>query len=295
MRSHTLLPGLALAGLVLPIALASTPAQSAPSAPSAPSADRVITPHSTSFKTVSATFTTTPAGFQEATAVCPEGQKVVAGGFTGLNGDYAIYNRAVKKRTAWRVKGIFSEGSTAYAYCSKTLSVTAKANTLNVPADTEELYQESTSTAKCPKGSVVVAGGWQLRPRETNSPVYTSAPVGKKKWTVVAIVDTVDPWKLKTFAYCLDLELDRDLNVATQAVVSPADDALDAVATAQCDGGRVIGGGFATTPEPDFNNNAGPDTFFFRSKNDSKKTYTVGATNYSSVAGTVTAYAVCLG
>lgn len=286
MRSLTLVPGLALAGLVLPVALVSAPAQSA---------DRVLTPHTPAFKTVSATFTTTPAGFQEATAVCPAGQKVLAGGFTGVNGDYAIYNRAVKKRTAWRVKGVFSEGSTAYAYCSKTLSVTAKANTVNVPADTESLFQESTSTAKCPKGSVVVAGGWQLRPRETNSPVYTSAPVGKKKWTVVAIVDTVDPWKLKTFAYCLDLELDRDLNVATQAVPAPTDSSVDIVATAQCTGGRVIGGGFATTPEPDFNNDAGPDTFFFRSKNDSKKTYTVGATNYSSVAGTVTAYAVCLG
>jgi len=164
-----------------------------------------------------------------------------------------------------------------------------------VPADTEEVFQETTLTAKCPKGSVVVAGGWQMSPMKTNSPVYTSAPKGKRKWTVVAILDTVDPWKLKTYAYCLDLELDRDLNVATQAVAAPADDSVDIVATAECDGGRVIGGGFATTPEPDFNNSAGPDTFFFRAKNDSKRKYTVGAVNYASVVGTVTAYAVCLG
>jgi len=116
MRSHRLLPALALVGLLLPVALVSSPAQSA---------DRVVKPHAPTFKTATATFETTPAGFQVATAECAPGEQVLAGGFTGANGDFAVYNRAVKKKTAWRVKGVFSEGATAYAYCSKSLSLTA--------------------------------------------------------------------------------------------------------------------------------------------------------------------------
>lgn len=285
MRSPALVPGLALAGLVLPVALVSAPAQSA---------DRVVPPHAPALKTATATFETTPSGFEVATAVCPKGQHVVAGGFSGSGNDFAVYNRAVRKKTAWRVKGEFSDGAVAYAYCSKSMSVRAKANTTSASAETAAAYDNVASTAKCPKGFVVVAGGWQVKPIVNNTPIYTSAPKGKRKWTVVAVHDSGLPWKLKTYAYCLDPKLDRDLSVATQSAAAPNGGA-EATVTATCESGRIVGGGFATTPEPDFNNDTGPDTFFFRSRNVGKKTHTASGINYSHVDGTVTAYAVCLG
>lgn len=285
MRSLTPRASLAIAGLVIPVIVTSAPAQSA---------DQVVTPHAPAFRTATATFEDTASGLQLATAVCPAGEHVVAGGFTGQVGGFAVLNRAVKKRTAWRVKGSFAEGSIAYAYCSKALSVTSTTNATSVPVETATTYANATSTASCPKGTRAVAGGWQLKPMNLNSPIFTSAPQGKRGWTVVGLLGTGEPYKLKSYAYCLDLELDRDMDVATQAVAAPAGDAVT-TATATCDGGTVIGGGFATTPEPDFENDTGPDTFFFGSSNDGKKGHTVSAINYSDVAGTVTAYAVCLG
>jgi hypothetical protein len=274
---HALLPLISLAAAVA-VAL---PAQAGKPSGAASA-------HGPSTKTTTAAFTDTGDGFVEGTATCPAGQHVIAGGFSGSNtSDNAVVNMA-SSDSAWYVKGEFDAAvAKVFAYCSTNLDVTPVVGTTTVTAQTSGT--NTSATARCPRGSRAVSGGWQFSTPVENSPVYTSAPSARKAWVVTAVNGNGGDWTLTSIAYCM-----TGVDATTSSQEVPIAAGSDATATATCATGRLIGGGFRTAPTPDWNNTDGPDTFHLRSSRASRTSWTIAGHNYSSAAGTMTAYARCM-
>ena len=231
-------------------------------------------------RTYSAPMGATATDFESGKAECEDGERVISGGFTGSEGDYALVNKAARG-TAWVVKGEITLPATVFAYCSPKLkpeqAKATKAFDGNVRAN---------ATAKCDRGAAA-AGGWAYKPLATNSPVFTSRP-SFNRWRIGAFSDT-SSGKITSFAYCVR----RQLEVHQNTSVLPANG--DTVTTSSCDDGtELLGGGFETLPEPDFDNATGPDPFINSEGRDDPLVWAVEAHNYSVVAGSLEAFAICL-
>ena len=273
--------------VVLPlIALATALTVASPVAQADKSSDLSSGP---ALKTTTAAFVDDISGdFQVATVACPAGQKVLAGGYSGADGDFATANRALDDHT-WVVKGSFSLSSTAFAYCSAGLTVEPASTTAHIPgySTTSGGNNSRAVSAKCPRGTRVVSGGWEWAPYAGNSPVYTSKPHHRRSWIVSGVYDGEVDFDFTTYAYCM-----RGVDAVTVSAPVVIDDT--ATATATCATGRLIGGGFDTTPAPDFYNTTGPDTFGYTASRASRKSWTVSARNYSSFnTGSIVAIARC--
>jgi hypothetical protein len=112
-----------------------------------------------------------------ATAHCPEGTQVFAGGFQRTNfttpgvahdgieygGDYITESRAVGT-DAWRVSGaatgINGGELTAIAYCAEDPSLPVEEVSTSVTID--EGNAASATTPRCPKGRALIAGGFSF-------------------------------------------------------------------------------------------------------------------------------------
>jgi hypothetical protein len=241
--------------------------------------------------THTADFANNANGYQVALAECGKGEHVISGGYrTSDIGTFATTNRA-KGRSAWRVRGSFTEDAEAYAYCSSKLAV----EPVRESADTGSgsLGSGQVVEAECPGGTSVASGGFTLRPRGNNDPIFTSMPASERVWKVQGIGPGGSDYSLSAFAYCLD---DRvEIEESELSDVAP-DGPGQGSATATCaDGAELLGGGFETQPEPDYYNQNGPDTFFDTSARDGSRAWTVEAINYSSFEdGTIQAFATCL-
>ncbi len=235
---------------------------------------------------VSATAVPGPSGIYKAKMQCPSGQRAISGGFRSNQGDNFPVSRAIRPDT-WLVKG-FDPNFTGYAYCSKTMRIAHATKSV----DGNDEPTNTDSGASCPSGTTLVSGGYRMSDPSSrgNAPIYSSFPASGKKWSIVGLLDS--PGTLKSFAYCAKDAV--DVRMRTSKATSPGGDE-DVTVTAKCHSGEeLLSGGFHTTPEPDWDNSAGPDTFFSDSYSSTAGAWTVSAIDYSSfVGGHVTAYAVC--
>jgi hypothetical protein len=240
--------------------------------------------------THSATDTTTnSAGQLVATAKCGADEHVVSGGFKSSDESAAVVSHALNG-DSWTVHlypGITTT-LTAYAYCARHGRIfrhTAETTAAAAPTNT-------TATAQCASGQTVVSGGYAfLSPASSqgNSPTYRDFAATARKWRVMAAFQTT-PANLEAFAYC-----EQGVTVKVRSKMSdPIPTDSSGSATAQCHTGEtLLGGGYTTTPTPDWNNAAGPDLFYDASYKSGARSWTAHAHNYSSVDGQITAFAYC--
>jgi len=228
----------------------------------------------------SAPIEATASGFEAGKAKCDDGERVISGGFTGSEGDYALVNKAARGN-AWVVKGEITIPATVFAYCSPNLKPEQAKATKAFGGKAR-----ANATAKCDRGAAA-AGGWAYKPLTGNSPVFTSRP-SFNRWRIGGFSD-VRSGKITSYAYCVR----RELEVHQNTSVLPANG--DTVTTSSCDDGtELLGGGFETLPEPDFDNLTGPDPFINSEGRDDPLVWAVEAHNYSVVAGSLEAFAICL-
>lgn len=237
-------------------------------------------------KVTAETVEASPGGEWVGKATCPQGSNVVSGGFSGPSESDAVVNRRAGNR-GWLVKGQdTSEAMAVYAYCSRGLEPSVESR--SGPLDFEGTG-EGRAAARCPKGKVAVSGGWEFAETAGNQTVYTSLG-GGRSWKLSAA--SGDSPRITAFAYCLR---DRGFIVRENARhVDPNSD-LDPIVARCRRGEELLGGGFKTTPKPDYDNSTGPDTFFSTSRRNGARGWQVSATNYSEVGGRVTTAAVCRG
>lgn len=222
----------------------------------------------------------TATGFEAGKASCEDGEQVISGGFTGSEGDYALVNRAARRK-AWVVKGEISLPATVFAYCSARLEPEHAQATKAFDGN-----DRANATAKCDHGWAA-AGGWAYKPLASDSPVFTSRP-SFNRWRIGAFSGT-NSGKITSFAYCVRRTLEVHQNTSTL----PANGST--VTTSDCDPGtELLGGGFETLPEPDFDNATGPDPFINSEGRDDPLVWAVEARNYSPVPGSLEAFAICL-
>lgn len=257
----------------------------------------------TTIKPIKVAATDQGDGSYAGTATCPAGRRVVSGGFADADAPSVAVNRASGKH-AWTVRAFDTNQISVVAYCSKYLKVTKETAT----GEMDEVNdQQGGATASCPSGSRVTSGGWEYTNPIANSPVYTSRPVGARDWTLYAASNDAGN-SITAYAYCVtgkktrvragskqSTSVARSRSGRTSAgqsrgfATSPSP-----TATSICKPGETLfGGGFETTPTPDFFNTNGPDTFFGKSARFKKRGWKAYATDYSSMNGKLQAFAVC--
>jgi hypothetical protein len=119
--------------------------------------------------------------------------------------------------------------------------------------------------------------------------VFKSNRKGTDRWVVTAVHDDPDGQsKIKAFAYCARVQSrSRSRSVDIE-------DNADEDRTAACKPGEeLLGGGYTTRPRPDWDNNDGPDNFYFASYRDGVRQWLAGAHNHSSVGGEIVTTAIC--
>ena len=160
----------------------------------------VSSPHNTVF--------VAPGQTRTATATCPKGNRLLAGGFQRTNfvtrgGNYVTESRASSDRS-WQVSGSafgnFGGELTAIAYClrSRTTLVTEVDSTTSLP---DETSATATSPA-CPPESSMVAGGFSSSP--TGPALVSSAyfnPDGS--WSATAFNEFGPDATLSAHGYCM--------------------------------------------------------------------------------------------
>jgi hypothetical protein len=160
----------------------------------------VSSPHSTVF--------VAPGQTRTATATCPRGNRLLTGGFQRSNfitrgGNYVTESRAATDRS-WQVSGSafgkFGGELTAIAYClrSRSALISEVASQTSLPVG-----QSATSTtAACPPGSLMVAGGFSTSP--TGPALVSSAyfnPDGS--WAATAFNEFGPAATLSAHGYCM--------------------------------------------------------------------------------------------
>jgi hypothetical protein len=223
------------------------------------------------------------------TATCPAGKTVVSGGFEVNPTGTATVNKAKGERR-WVVQATDSTSLTVTANCSKRLDPSVSSRARAFGANNEGV--NTTTKARCKRGQVV-AGGWAFQPAGdslSNSPVFKSNRKGTDRWVVTAVHDDPNAQsKIKVFAYCL-----RGVGVRARGDSVEIEPNADEMATAACKPGEeLLGGGYTTTPRPDWNNMTGPDNFYFASQRSGPREWQAGARNHSSVDGEIVTTAIC--
>jgi hypothetical protein len=160
----------------------------------------VSSPHSTVF--------VAPGQTRTATATCPRGNRLLAGGFQRTNfvtrgGNYVTESRAASDRS-WQVSGSafgnFGGELTAIAYCLRSRVPLIS----EVAAQTDLQLDESatTTTPACPPGSTMVAGGFTTLP--TGPALVSSAHFnGDGTWSATAFNEFGPDATLSAHGYCM--------------------------------------------------------------------------------------------
>jgi hypothetical protein len=160
----------------------------------------VSSPHSTVF--------VAPGQTRTATATCPRGNRLLAGGFQRTNfvtrgGNYVTESRAASDRS-WQVSGSafgnFGGELTAIAYCLRSRVPLIS----EVAAQTDLQLDESatTTTPACPPGSTMVAGGFTTLP--TGPALVSSAHFnGDGSWSATAFNQFGPDATLSAHGYCM--------------------------------------------------------------------------------------------
>ena len=223
------------------------------------------------------------------TATCPPGTTVVSGGFDVEEQGYTPVNKAQGERK-WVVQALETSFLTVSANCSKRLDPSVRSAAKRFGKDNEGV--NTTVRAHCQRGEVV-AGGWRYEPAgqaANNSPVFKSNRKGSERWAVTAVLDSPDAdSRIRAFAYCL-----RGLDLKARSRIADVGSNDDGSTAAHCRAGEeLLGGGFKTRPRPDWENESGPDNFYFQSQRFGPRAWFAGAYNHSSVDGEVVTTAIC--
>lgn len=219
-------------------------------------------------------------------ATCPKGKRVVSGGFQLPNRSSVPLNRRQGART-WGVIGQDTDGPlTVFAYCSSRLAPRIESGTGPISATSEE----GRAVARCANGATAVAGGWEFEDElADNQTTFTSYGGGGRAWKVS--VGSGDSAEVTAFAYCLRGD-GLEARMKTGGRIAPEGNGQ---ASARCRRGEeLLGGGFKTTPRPDYSNNMGPDFFFHRTHRAGARGWLAAAHNYSSIAGRIKLSLICL-
>jgi hypothetical protein len=211
---------------------------------------------SAKLKTRSDRTTITAHGNGSATAKCPHGSEAVAGGFSAPGFDPRFNGRSIlsftSKRTGnrrWKTQGHnFSSTNPqsgkliSYAYCNThepDLKVRSKSRVLSA-------FDPGSATAKCPRGSEAVSGGWTSPDAAGGGKAVfavASQRIRERKWKVFAYNnDQTSSQRLVAFAYCDKHE--PGLNAESNDVKVPSGKKRSV--TAHCRHGRkAVSGGFS--------------------------------------------------
>lgn len=148
--------------------------------------------------------------FGSVVAKCPHGSQAIAGGFASNGGIIALTSKRAGKR-GWKVGGasIGNPGGqsgplTAYAYCKDP-----GPKIVTRSKDTTVSSAFRTSTAKCPKHSKAVSGGFDGNVRRSSGQLSAAGALDSKRaahgraWTTSALsVSAPNPATITTYAYC---------------------------------------------------------------------------------------------
>jgi len=158
-------------------------------------------------------FMSSDYGTGSATAKCPRGTKAVSGGFDTpdfvVTGDYENDSRITpyasrrqggRKWTVEAANYAGAEGTlVASVYCREGHALDKKKKTVTVEGD-PATGVVGEAVAKCPKGTRVVSGGFDLGGAEGD--LLASRKRGGRKWLASASVGFPLTRELTTFAYC---------------------------------------------------------------------------------------------
>jgi hypothetical protein len=160
----------------------------------------VSSPHSTVF--------VGPGETRTATATCPRGNRLLAGGFQRTNfvtrgGNYVTESRAGSDRS-WQVSGSafgnFGGELTAIAYCLKSGGplVSEVVSQAELPVDTSA----TATTPACPPGSTMVGGGFSTSP---SGPALVSSAYfnSEGSWSATAFNRFGPDASLSAHGYCM--------------------------------------------------------------------------------------------
>lgn len=226
-------------------------------------------------------------GSSVAVAECRDNERVVSGGYRLDDGssDTPTTSKAKGER-AWTVTAQ-QTGFTAYALCSRRIRVTDVAETVGFRGTGSG--RGTAASARCASDKRVIAGGFQFSEPIGNSPVFRSRPTDARTWSVLALSEA-DESKLKVLAYCVD---DRGgISVRKDSAEIGANEVRTVEPKCRSSETR-LSGGWTVNPRPDWNNDEGPDTFFSSAYPGAQETFVATAINFSSVAGTISGFAVC--
>jgi hypothetical protein len=220
-------------------------------------------------------------GNGKAVAKCPRGSEAVSGGFAAPRFDPSFSGRSILPFTSkragnrkWKTKGYnFSATQSgrmiSFAYCdTHQPGLTVRARSIVLPA-----FDPGSVTAKCPRGSEAVSGGFTSPDATTSGDVvfpFTSKRVTQRKWKVSAYNnDPLNSQRLVAIAYCDAHQ--PGLKPESKRVMVPL--AQKRPVTARCHHGRkVFSGGFAATVDTNAN---GP--FPFASKKANRRKWRAAA------------------
>jgi hypothetical protein len=235
-----------------------------------------------------------------ATAKCKKGSEAVSGGFDNPDFDpdfspvtpgAAIFNitSAREGKRKWSATGENSGTDPgeliAYAYCDKKEpGLKRKSKTVTIDGNATD-----SATAKCPKGSVAVSGGYGSEDLLPGFNPLASKRDGKRKWTVRAYnFDFPASAELTVFVYCDKSEPKiKTKSAQTEVIESEA-----GTATAKCKrGSEAVAGGF-DTPNGDPTVPISPAIYPYESRRTGKREWTGSGWN-DEEDGTFVVYAYC--
>lgn len=163
-------------------------------------------------ETVSEAATLSPVDFETLSPRCPQGTKVISGGFAAEpitpNPTPVLTiseSRKVGKRT-WEVSA-FANGNeegdlAAYAHCREGKKLKTKQSSAPLSSDADE---SAVIEARCKRKQRVVSGGFGS-PDDSGGDtpvVFTSKKAGRRSWGVGAFVGiTGNPTEVTAYAYC---------------------------------------------------------------------------------------------
>jgi hypothetical protein len=252
-------------------------------------------------KTRSASISIESPDVRATTATCPRRTNAISGGFEGeqdlddpMSPAIAPIGSNRNGKRGWEARGFsrsaFPGELTTYAYCrtekvkSESTVVTLDPSPPGPVADTESL------TAKCPRGTNVVSGGFDnpdsFSMGSSGALVFTyqSLRQGKRKWLVSGSNVSNEETTFEAFVYCRDGE---KLKTKRRQGTVGSDDELEL--TAKCGRRqRVVSGGF-NLEVPKF---GGEGAIAVGSRKQGKRRWVVEVVNTGN-AGSATAFAYC--
>jgi hypothetical protein len=240
------------------------------------------------------------AGFGSATAKCKSGTRAVSGGFQGefdadamgtpLFLQFESRRQGKRRWTGSAYNAPPVEGDlTTYAYCGEE-----KLKTKSRSVDVDGAPDSETATAKCPKGTKAVSGGFDNSDADLEAPDTTlilphvSRKQGGRRWTVEGTNLGDSEGTLTAYVNCRDGGSLKAKRKSTDLEAGPGEVVIESAVAKCAKRLRVLSGGFEFDDEISGN---GP--IVLHSKKVGGRKWSTSAVVGSTVETTLTTYAYC--